>query len=399
MAMRQGAAVVAGPGTGRPAAPGGRAGVAIPDMPGPQGAPAEAGAVAAGPGEAGGGSGARAGARDGARDLPPRRKAAILMISLGPELAARVFRYLREDEIEQLTLEIANTDRVSPEQRLAVLEECRDLALAHAYIAQGGIDYARELLVQALGHQRAAEVLNRLTSTLQVRPFEFVRRADPLQILNFIQQEHPQTIALILAYLHPEQAAVVLSGLPPERRADVARRLALMERTSPELIREVERVLERKLSSVLGEEGTAAGGLQAVVQVLNNVDRGTERSIMEVLEVTDPELAEEIKKRMFVFEDIVLLDDRSLQRVLREVDLNEDLPLALKAVSEDVKQKIFRNLSQRAVEILQENLSYLGPVRLRDVEEAQQKIVNIIRRLEEEGEIVIARGGQDEVVV
>lgn len=226
-----------------------------------------------------------------------------------------------------------------------------------------------------------------------------MRRADPLQILNFIQQEHPQTIALILAYLHPEQAAVVLSGLPPERRADVARRLALMERTSPELIREVERVLERKLSSVLGEEGTVAGGLQAVVQVLNNVDRGTERSIMEVLEVTDPELAEEIKKRMFVFEDIVLLDDRSLQRVLREVDLNEDLPLALKAVSEDVKQKIFRNLSQRAVEILQENLSYLGPVRLRDVEEAQQKIVNIIRRLEEEGEIVIARGGQDEVVV
>ncbi|WPD20260.1 flagellar motor switch protein FliG [Thermaerobacter composti] len=331
--------------------------------------------------------------------MPPRRKAAILMISLGPELAARVFRYLREDEIEQLTLEIANTDRVSPEQRQAVLEECRDLALAHAYVAQGGIDYARQLLVQALGHQRAAEVLNRLTATLQVRPFEFVRRADPMQILNFIQQEHPQTIALILAYLHPEQAAVVLSGLPPERRADVARRLALMERTSPELIREVERVLERKLSSVLADEGTAAGGLQAVVQVLNNVDRGTERSIMEVLEVTDPELAEEIKKRMFVFEDIVLLDDRSLQRVLREVDLNEDLPLALKAVSEEVKQKIFRNLSQRAVEILQENLSYLGPVRLRDVEEAQQKIVNIIRRLEEEGEIVIARGGQDEVVV
>ncbi|QIA28216.1 flagellar motor switch protein FliG [Thermaerobacter sp. PB12/4term] len=355
--------------------------------------------MAAEPGAGAAAAGARPALREAARDLSPRRKAAILMISLGPELAARVFRYLREEEIEQLTLEIANTDRVAPEQRLAVLEECRDLALAHAYIAQGGIDYARELLVQALGHQRAAEVINRLTSTLQVRPFEFVRRADPLQILNFIQQEHPQTIALILAYLHPEQAAVVLSGLPPERRADVARRLALMERTSPELIREVERVLERKLSSVLGEEGTVAGGLQAVVQVLNNVDRGTERSIMEVLEVTDPELAEEIKKRMFVFEDIVLLDDRSLQRVLREVDLNEDLPLALKAVSEDVKQKIFRNLSQRAVEILQENLSYLGPVRLRDVEEAQQKIVNIIRRLEEEGEIVIARGGQDEVVV
>ncbi|PZN09585.1 MAG: flagellar motor switch protein FliG [Bacillota bacterium] len=332
-------------------------------------------------------------------ELTPRRKAAILMISLGPELAARVFRYLREDEIEKLTLEIANTDRVLPDEREAVLEECRDLALAHSYLAQGGIDYARELLIQALGHQKAMDVIARLTSTMQVRPFEFIRRVGPDQILNFIQQEHPQTIALILAYLHPEQAAAVLSGLPPEQRADVARRLALMERTSPELLREVERVLERKLSSVLGDETTAAGGLQAVVQVLNHVDRGTERSIMEALEVSDPELAEEIKKRMFMFEDIVLLDDRSVQRVLREVDLNEDLPLALKAASEEVRQKIFRNLSHRAAEILQENLSYLGPVRLRDVEEAQQKIVNIIRRLEEEGEIVIARGGQDEVIV
>lgn len=341
--------------------------------------------------------GARSGGRPG--ELTPRRKAAILMISLGPELAARVFRYLREDEIEKLTLEIANTDRVLPEEREAVLEECRDLALAHSYLAQGGIDYARELLIQALGHQKAMDVIARLTSTMQVRPFEFIRRVGPDQILNFIQQEHPQTIALILAYLHPEQAAAVLSGLPPEQRADVARRLALMERTSPELLREVERVLERKLSSVLGDETTAAGGLQAVVQVLNHVDRGTERSIMEALEVSDPELADEIKKRMFMFEDIVLLDDRSVQRVLREVDLNEDLPLALKAASEEVRQKIFRNLSHRAAEILQENLSYLGPVRLRDVEEAQQKIVNIIRRLEEEGEIVIARGGQDEVIV
>lgn len=333
------------------------------------------------------------------RGLTSRQKAAILLISLGQELSARVFRHLSEEEVEQLTLEIASIPKVSPETRQAVLEEAHHLAMAQDYIATGGMDYARQLLERALGAQRAVEILDRLTSHLQVRPFDFIRRADPSQLINYLQNEHPQTIALILAYLQPEQAAMIISALPPERQADVARRIAIMDRTSPEVIKDVERVLERKLSSLMTQDYTTAGGVEAVVKVLNQVDRSTERSIMEILEVNDPELAEEIKQRMFVFEDIVLLDDRAVQRVLREVDMNDDLPLALKVASDEVKQKIMNNISKRAAEMLQENMDYLGPVRLRDVEEAQQRIVAIIRRLEEEGEIIVVRGQGDEIVV
>lgn len=328
-----------------------------------------------------------------------RQKAAMLLISLGPEVAAQVFRHLREDEIEQLTLEIANVRKVPPETRARVFEEFLQMSYAREYMARGGIEYAKELLEKALGTQKALDILHRLTATLQVRPFDFARKTDPGQLRNFIQNEHPQTIALVLAYLQPEQAAAILSALPPELQADVARRIALMDRTSPEIIREVERVLERKLSSLSTQDFAAAGGLEAVVEVLNRVDRSTEKSIMEALGINDPQLAEEIKKRMFLFEDIVSLDDRSVQRILREVDLNRDLPMALKVASEEVKQKIFRNLSKRAVENLKENMDYLGPVRLREVEEAQQKIVNIIRRLEEEGEVVIARGGGEDIIV
>jgi len=328
-----------------------------------------------------------------------RQKAAILLISLGPELSSKVFKHLREDEIEQLSLEIASVRKVTPEKKERVLEEFHNLCVAQDYISQGGIEYAREILERALGTQKAIDILQRLTATLQVRPFEFARKTEPAQLLNFIQNEHPQTIALIMAYLQPDQSAIILSALPPDVQSDVARRVATMDRTSPEVLREVEKVLERKLSSLMTQDFASAGGVEALVEVLNRVDRSTEKTIIESLEMQDPELAEEIKRRMFVFEDIVLLDNRSVQRALREVDLSRDLPMALKVASDEVKEKIFQNMSKRAVENLKENMDYLGPVRLRDVEEAQQKIVNIIRKLEEEGEVIISRGGRDEIVV
>lgn len=326
-------------------------------------------------------------------------KCAILLISLGPGVAARVLEQLTHQEIERISLEIAMRTSVPPEERDQVLQEFFQMAVAKQYIQSGGLDYARDILERALGSQKAMEVIHRLTASLQVRPFDFVRKTDPAQLISFIQNEHPQAIALILAYLHPEQASVVLSALPPERQADVARRLAIMDRTSPEVLKEVERVLQRKLSSLVNQDYTAAGGIEAVVEVLNRVDRTTEKAIMETLAVQDPTLTEEIKKRMFMFEDLVDLDNRSVQRVLREVDLGRDLPLALKVASEEVKKKVMANISKRAAENLKEAMDYLGPVRLRDVEEAQSKIVAIIRRLEEDGEIIISRGGGDEVVV
>lgn len=330
--------------------------------------------------------------------LTGRQKAAILLIALGPEIAAQIYKHLKDEEIEQLTLEIANMRRVDPKLKEEVVEEFHQMCVAKEYIAQGGIEYAKEILERALGTQKALDVINRLSSTLQVKPFDFVRKTDPSQLLNFIQGEHPQTIALIMAYLDPDKAAAILSALPPERQADVARRIALMDRTSPEVIREVEKILERKLSSLVQEDFTSAGGVKTLAEVLNRVDRSTEKAIMENLEVRDPELAEEIKRLMFVFEDIVQLDDRSIQRVLREVD-SKELALALKGASEEVFNKIRRNMSKRAADMLKEEIEFMGPVRLRDVEEAQQKIVNIIRKLEEAGEIVIARGGGDEIIV
>lgn len=332
------------------------------------------------------------------KGLTGKQKAAILMISLGPEKSAQIFKHLREEEIEQLTLEIANIRKVSTEDKEGVVNEFHDLLVAKEYISSGGIDYAKQVLEKALGPQKTTEIIGRLTATLQVKPFDFVRKTDPAQLLNFIQSEHPQTIALIIAYLDAEKAAAILSALPPERQADVARRIAIMDRTSPDIIREVERLLERKLSSVVSEDFTSAGGVQSVVEILNKVDRTTEKTIMESMEVQDPELAEEIKKRMFVFEDIIQLDDRAIQQILREVD-SKDLALALKGSSEEVAAKIQRNMSKRAADMLKEDMDYMGPVRLRDVEDAQQRIVNVIRKLEEAGEIVVARGGGDEIVV
>ncbi|MED4269066.1 flagellar motor switch protein FliG [Geobacillus stearothermophilus] len=336
--------------------------------------------------------------RDRKGGLTGRQKAAILLISLGPDVSASIYKHLSEEDIEKLTLEISNVRQVAAEQKEEVLEEFRQLALAQDYIAQGGIAYAKEVLEKALGPDKAMNIINRLTSALMVRPFDFARKADPMQLLNFIQHEHPQTIALILSYLEPAQAGQILSALPQEMQADVARRIALMDSTSPEIISEVEQILERRLSATVMQDYTQAGGIEAVVEVLNQVDRSTERTILEALEIQDPELAEEIKKRMFVFEDIVTLDNRAIQRVIREVD-NNDLMLALKVASDEVKEIVFRNMSTRMAETFKEEMEYMGPVRLRDVEEAQSRIVAIIRRLEEAGEIVIARGGGDDIIV
>ncbi len=326
------------------------------------------------------------------------QKAAVLLIALGPEKSSLVFKHLKEEEIEQLTLEIANTRSVSPTDKEKVLKEFYDMCLAQQYIAEGGIGYAKDLLEKALGSDKAVEVIGRLTASLQVRPFEFVRKTDAAQLLNFIQDEHNQTIALILSYLNPQQSAMVLAALPQDKQADVARRIAQMDRTSPDVIKDVEDILEKKLSSLVTQDYTIVGGVDAIVQILNSVDRSTEKHIMETLEIEDTELAEEIKKKMFVFEDIISLDDRSIQRVLREVD-NNDLAISLKGSGEEVQNVIFNNLSKRLATMIQEDMDYMGPVRLKDVEEAQQKIVNIIRKLEDAGEIVISRGGGDEIIV
>ena len=252
----------------------------------------------------------------------------------------------------------------------------------------------RRLLQKALGEDKAKEVLGKLTASLQVRPFEFIRKTEASQLLNFIQDEHPQTIAMILSYLSPAQAAGVISTLPPDKQTDVAKRIALMDRTSPDVIKEVENILEQKLSSLVNQDYTIVGGIDSIVEVLNTVDRGTEKHIMENLEIEEPELADEIRKKMFVFEDILMLDDRSIQRVLREVE-NGELAVALKGANEDVQNVMSTRLSA----MIREDMEYMGPVRMKDVEEAQQKIVNIIRKLEDSAEIVISRGGGDEIIV
>ena len=326
------------------------------------------------------------------------QKAAILLIVLGPEKSASIFKHLKEDEIEELTLEIANTRSITPQIKETVLDEFYQVCLAQQYIAEGGIGYAKELLEKALGQDKAVDVISKLTASLQVKPFEFVRKTDASQLLNFIQDEHPQTIALILSYLSPAQSALIISALPPERQAEVARRIAMMDRTSPDVIKEVERVLESKLASLVNQDFSIIGGVDAIVEILNTVDRGTEKHIMETLEIEEPELADEIRKKMFVFEDILLLDDRAIQRVLRDVD-NNDLAIALKGANEEVQNAIFNNMSSRLSVMIKEDMEFMGPVRMKDVEEAQQKIVNIIRKLEDSAEIVISRGGGDEIIV
>lgn len=330
--------------------------------------------------------------------LSGKEKAAILLVSLGPDVSAQVYKHLREEDIEELTLQIASLKKIEPEVRDAVLAEFNEMLTAQEYINQGGIEYAKEILEQALGKEKAEAILNRLTATLQVRPFDFARKTEPGQLLNFIQHEHPQTIALILAYLQPEQASLILSALPPERQVDVAKRLATLDRTTPEVLEEIETTLEQRLATFVSNDYTHAGGIDAAVDILNSVDRTTEKTIIDALEQEDPVLAEEIRKRMFVFEDIITLDDRSIQLVIREID-SKDLALALKTASGEVSDRIYKNMSKRAADMLKEDIEFMGPVRLRDIEEAQQRVVAVIRRLEEAGEIIISRGGEDEFVV
>ncbi len=331
-------------------------------------------------------------------EIDGRKKAAILLVTLGSDVSAQIFEHLSEEEIEELTLEIANLQEVEQETKQGVVEEFYQMARAQDFLDRGGIQYARDVLEKAVGEERAKDILGRLTASLKVRPFDSIRKTDPSQLINFIQDEHPQTIALVLAYLNPDQASEILSSLPQEIQTEVSKRLATMDRTSPEIIKDVEQVLEQKISSVVTEEYARAGGIESIVDILNSVDRGTEKNILDEMEQEDPELAEEIRQRMFVFEDLTLLDDQAIQLTLRQVE-TDDLALALKTASEEVEEKILSNMSERAAEMLEEDMEYMGPVRIREVEEAQQRIVNVIRELEESGEIVIARGGEEEIVV
>lgn len=327
------------------------------------------------------------------------QKAAILFITLGPEVSSGILKKLPEAEIQKITYEIANITSVTSEQREGILNEFLQINKAREYIIEGGMDYARELLSKALGPHRANEILEKVSeATQQYRPFSIARKADAHQLLNVITYEHPQTIALILCYLQPEKAAQVMAELPEETQSEVAYRIATMSTTSPMVIKEIEKVLESKLSSVVRTEMTTLGGVETLVDILNQVDRTTERNITESLEREDAELADKVKSSMFVFEDIITLDDVAIQRILREVEA-KDLALALKGCSEEVAEVIYKNQSKRAAASLKEDMEFLGPVRLMDVEKAQQGIVAIIRRLDEAGEIIISRGGEDAIIV
>jgi flagellar motor switch protein FliG len=328
-----------------------------------------------------------------------RQKAAIFLLALGPELSAHVVKKLSEFEVEMLAAEIARVEKMPQEITDGVIKEFQDLYEAQGFITSGGVDYANDILERALGKSKAKEIIARLTATLELAPFHFLRNADPTELYSFLEDEHPQTIALVLTHLKPEQASMIIKQLQTNLRAEVMKRIALMDRTTPDIIAEVETILESKISSVArNQEYSAVGGIDATVKILNQVDRGTERAILEVLEDENPELVDEIRRKLFTFEDVISLEDRAIQRVLREVD-SKKLALALKTANDDLKEKIFANMSQRAGEMLREDMEFLGPVRLKDVEQAQQEIVNAVRRLEEDGEIIIARGGEEEIVV
>lgn len=331
-------------------------------------------------------------------NLLPKEKAAILMVALGKDASSKIYQHLNDDEIEQLTLGITGLRSFDKETRDAVVNEFYDLCVAQKYISEGGIDYAREVLVDAVGNERANELIGKLSAALQVRPFDFVRKADDTQVSNLIQNEHPQTIALILSYLKPQKAAGILSLLPEDLQSKVVERIADMGVVSMEYIREAERVLEYKISSIGQEENTSVGGIDMVVELLAATDRSTEKHILDTVEIDNPELADEIHRRMFVFEDIVKLGDVELQKVLKEID-NDVLTIALKGASEEIAAKIYANISKRLHDLVVENMEYMGPVRVRDVEQAQQTIVNVIRKLEDAGEIEISRGGSEDELI
>jgi flagellar motor switch protein FliG len=330
-------------------------------------------------------------------ELTSRRKAAIILAVMGPEFSGEILKNFSDEQVESISMEIARLEKVSPELKAKIISEFHEMAQAQEFISEGGVDSAKKALIAAFGEERANELTGKIVSAMQVVPFEFLKRADPQQLLSFIQEEHPQTIALILAYMSPSQAATIIGKLPADLRGEVAERIAAMDQTPPEVIRSVEAILEKKVANVINTEMTKAGGPKALVDLLSRVDRQTERLILDALSENNPELADEVKNMMFVFEDIVQLDDRAVQSILKEVD-SKDLGTALKGVKAEVQEKIYRNMSERAVNMLKEDMEFMGPVKMRTVEEAQQKIVAAIRRLEESGEIEIGRD-EEEILV
>ncbi len=327
------------------------------------------------------------------------QRAAALLVALGKDASSEILKNMNESDIEKLTLEIANLRDIPTEVERSVLEEAAQIFMARQYISQGGIDYARDILEKALGRARAKEILGRLEGSLRTTGFNLLKNIDPRQLINFIQNEHPQTISLVLTQLPPQQAAAVLSELSPELQAEVALRIATMEKISPEVVNEIESVLESQFETTETKGLSTSGGTKTVAEILNLVDVSAEKSILQTLANENPDLAAEIKNLMFVFEDLILLDDRAIQRVLKETETKE-LAIALKVASEEVKKKIFSNVSERVAAMIKEEMEFMGPMRLTDVEASQQRIVETIRRLEEEGQIVVAgRGGKEEIVV
>ena len=333
-----------------------------------------------------------------ASDMSSKEKAAILLISLGKQYSAELYKYLTDEEISDMTLSITTTRRVEPELREQIINEFYEMCLTQKFITEGGIDYARDVLEQAIGAEKAEEMIRKLSSSLQVRPFDFIRRVDATQILNVIHNEHPQIIALVLSYIEPRQSAQIIASLPSERQTEIISRISSMGSTSPEYVKEAERILERKITSMGFTENIIVGGIDTIVEIINSLDRSSEKNILESLDVNDSELADEIRKRLFVFEDIAKLNNVTVQRVLREIN-NADLAVALKMAGEDVTRVIFGNISKRLQDMIKDDMEVMGPVRVRDVEEAQQRIVNVIRKLEDEGEIIVARGEGDDLIV
>jgi flagellar motor switch protein FliG len=327
-----------------------------------------------------------------AKKLRGIQKAAILLVAVGEERAGQIFKHLGETEVEALTLEIANSRKVPTEVCREVIGEAVDSVLAEDYIAEGGVEYARSILERSLGGNRADEIIGRLAATIERRPFEFLRRTPPEQIEVFLRNESPQTIALVVANLHTALAAQVLSAMPADDQAEVARRIATMGETRPEVVSQIETVMRQKLSSVIAQEVQSSGGVKSLADILNFADRSTERNVLDELAKSDGELADEVRLLLFTFEDVVKLDDRSIQMVLKEVD-QKDLAIALRGVSDEVRDRIFGNMSERGAELLKEEIDFQPPQRKRVVEEAQGRIVGVVRRLEEAGAIVISRGG------
>jgi flagellar motor switch protein FliG len=326
-------------------------------------------------------------------------KAAILLVSLDRDRAAAVMRHLNPEAIEELTREIAKIDLVDPELRGKVIEEFYNLALARQYLKQGGLSFARSLLEKALPRESADRILLMVEHQVSRQPFSFLAKTDAENLMTFIQDEHPQTIALILSHLPPAKGGEILAGLPAAKQVEVSMRIANMDNTNPEVIKEVEQGLEMRLSGLVTQTFQKVGGVESLAEMLNLADRTTEKGIMEAIEAKDPELVDRIRRLMFVFEDILLVNDKGIQAVLKEIE-SEDLTLALKTATPELKDKIFRNMSERAAQLVKEDMEFMGPVRLSDVEAAQQKIVDVVRRLEDSGEIIISgRGGEKDIVV